>query len=254
MWISILIIPFDIVGMDRTSDTYFLFILKFPYSVDISLPYCYLILHFNKWVFFSKIVNLIIWIWLVLPCSVDWSSFFHKLSDSIDWLIIWWLVIMRCFINCEQIKHVLIISFVNEQLVLILLYDHIPRLQWLWSCHYCCNCNFSCKHICFVFFGESLENRVLQSIYVIGSPCEWSNWQLFIGSCFIHVFIKCMNFSCFHSIIYNYENDLSYYVLSNWGGIGFSLSSRFLLISSIEGQSPLISIDASLNPLFYQGY
>ena len=57
------------------------------------------------------------------------EGFTHDLTDTVDRLIIHRLVIVGGLVDCQVIQNVLLITLFNEKFVLILLNDHIPRVE-----------------------------------------------------------------------------------------------------------------------------
>jgi hypothetical protein len=152
------------VWVNSTSDTNLPLVVKFPYLVEVTKSSSNLILNFNKGVLFFKIKLLILRVLLIDPIVVDMHCFLHKLSRSIEGFIILWLIIVRGLIDSKVVEHVSLISLINENFILILLDDNIPRVEWLRCCHDCSSCNFRNKDICFVILCKSLEDWILKGL------------------------------------------------------------------------------------------
>jgi hypothetical protein len=63
------------------------------------------------------------------------DGFAHNLSDTVDRLVIDWLVLVRRLVHCQEIQNVLVIALIDEEFVLIFLDDDVPRVERLVGCH-----------------------------------------------------------------------------------------------------------------------
>ena len=59
----------------------------------------------------------------------------HNLTNTVDRLVIYRLVVVGGLVHCQEIQNVLLIALVDEKFVLILLNNDIPRVEGLGSCH-----------------------------------------------------------------------------------------------------------------------
>lgn len=83
------------------SNTNPLFISNIPDLVHITKSSSNLVLNFNEWIFLIKSNFLVLLILAVSPWVINSYCFLHKLSHSINSVIIYWLVILRCLINSQ---------------------------------------------------------------------------------------------------------------------------------------------------------
>lgn len=114
--------------MDCASDTDLFFVAKVPNLIKIAYSSGNLVLHLNKGILHRQVNFLISHVVMVLPSIIDTDGFLHEISDSIDGVFILRLIVMRSFVDCKQIKDVGVVSLINEELVLMLFNDNIPRV------------------------------------------------------------------------------------------------------------------------------
>lgn len=57
------------------------------------------------------------------------EGFAHNLTNTVDGLVVYRLVIVGGLVDCQEIQNVLLIALVDEKFVLILLNNDIPRVE-----------------------------------------------------------------------------------------------------------------------------
>ena len=126
-----------LVPMNRAPDAYLLLVVKSPNVVYVAVSDGNLPLGLNEGIFLVEGVFEVLALPLLLCEDIVLcdESLSHDLSHSIYCVVVHWLVLVRGLIHSQEVQNVLIITLINEELVLILLDDNIPRVERLRSGH-----------------------------------------------------------------------------------------------------------------------
>jgi hypothetical protein len=106
---------------------YFLIVLELPNFVNVTNSCGKLVFCLNKWILILKL-NLgcnILTLWLIQPRIIYFLSFIHQSFNSINRLIINWLIVNRRFTYClivENISFLIFLTFINKDLPFIFFY------------------------------------------------------------------------------------------------------------------------------------
>jgi hypothetical protein len=100
------------------------------------------------------------------------DSFSHNVFDTIDCVLVHWLVLVRGLIYCQFVQNVFIVAFVNEKFILILFDNDIPRVEGFGGGHDRGNGDLCREDICFFLLCETADDGVFQSRDVV------ENWAI----------------------------------------------------------------------------
>lgn len=134
--------------------------------INVAHPGSYLVFFFNKWVFLIQIFFLIWLLSEVKPGFVDVHGFFHETLDAVDGVVIQGLVHGLGFAHRLHVQDVLLVPLVNEDRVLELFDDYVPREHRLGGSHQRSHHHVCREDVCFAFFGQSFDHGVGESVNV----------------------------------------------------------------------------------------
>lgn len=129
------------MGMDRASDAdlllfqslFFIFLLKFPNFVDVTMAGGNLVLFFDERVLSLELLLLgnIRVLGEVQPSVIDFLGFFPKALDTVDVSVVVWLMLEGGLVTSGVVKDVVlwvVLSLVDKDISIEFLNFNIPRV------------------------------------------------------------------------------------------------------------------------------